>query len=394
MRDRREAWAAKAGGALALAMALAVVGLMAARAQQPQQPQGPARKNRARIRDQGGAPLPKEKARPNAADPLGKAGDDGPLLPGTYHFKFKLHAIDGAPLAASYYRSKLESTAPVVMLIHESGRSRKDFEEPVLELKGQGLAEHLQGLDYAVLSLDLRGQGQNPRRALSRGERPRLVEDLQAAYFFLVDRHNRGELNVSKLGVIALGDGANLAASWAFQPGAAITIEGRPSDLSALVLMSPMPEGSGYRLSRIIPSLATRIPLLLMAGERDAASKQAIQDVRPLVERGRLNKIELYPSSLHGYKLLRLEPRVTSALFHFLDTAIKNRAVAWEPEYNLLPVTFSDIQIVRHAKAGIAAKKPADRKAAGADRAPAEAAKPADAEKEKSRRNRPQPDNK
>ena len=50
------------------------------------------------------------------------------------------------------------------MLIHESGRSRKDFEEPVLELKGQGLAEHLQGLDYAVLSLDLRGQGQNPRR--------------------------------------------------------------------------------------------------------------------------------------------------------------------------------------------------------------------------------------
>ena len=78
------------------------------------------------------------------------------------------------------------------MLIHESGRSRKDFEEPVLDLKGQGLAEHLQELGYAVLSLDLRGQGQNTRRALAVSDRPRLVEDLQAAYYFLVDRHNRG----------------------------------------------------------------------------------------------------------------------------------------------------------------------------------------------------------
>ena len=49
--------------------------------------------------------------------------------------------------------------------------SRKDFEEPVAELKGQGLAEHLQGEGYAVLSMDLRGQGQNPRRALT-PERP------------------------------------------------------------------------------------------------------------------------------------------------------------------------------------------------------------------------------
>ena len=201
-----------------------------------------------------------------------------------------------------------------------------------------------------MLSLDLRGQGQNPRRALTRSERPRLVEDLQAAYFFLVDRHNRGELNLSKLGVIALGDGANLAAAWAFQPGAAVTTEGHPSDLSALVLVSPMPEGSGYLLRHVMPSLATRIPMLLLAGERDNASKDAVQAVRPMVERGRLNKIELYPSPLHGYKLLRLEPKVTSALFHFLENTLKNRAVAWEPQYNLLPVTFTDIQTIRHAK--------------------------------------------
>jgi alpha-beta hydrolase superfamily lysophospholipase len=391
MRHRRGAWAAKTFGALGLTLAL--IGLVVAQAPQPPRP---ARNARGPARDQGGAPLPKEKARPNAGDPLGKDAGAGPLLPGTYHFNFRLHTFDGAPLAASYYRSKLGSTAPVVLLIHESGRSRRDFEEPIGDLRGQGLAEHLQGLDYAVLSLDLRGQGQNPRRALTRGDRQRLVEDLQAAYFFLVDRHNRGELNLAKLGVIALGDGANLAAAWAYQPGAAVTTEGRPSDLSALVLLSPMPEGTGYQLRHITPSLATRIPMLLLAGEKDNASKDAIQGVRTLVERGRLNKIELYPSSLHGYKLLRLEPKVTSTLFHYLDTTIKNRAVAWEPQYNLNPVTFSEIQTVRHTKPEDALKKPAaadTKKAAEPEaKAPAEDAKAPPSQKAKSRRRLTQPD--
>ncbi len=378
MRDRRGATGAKWVGAVGISLAL--VGLVVAQA--PQQPGARAtRRARGQIRDQGGQPLPKERAKPNAADPLGKLAPAGPLVPGTYHFNFRLHSFDGAPLAASYYRSKLGSTAPVVILVHESGRSRKDFEESVLELKGQGLAEHLQALDYAVLSLDLRGQGQNPRRAVTRSDRPRIVEDLQAAYFFLVDRHNRGELNLSKLGVIALGDGANLAAAWAFQPGAAVTTEGHPSDLSALVLISPMPDGMGYQLRHVIPSLATRIPLLLMAGERDNASKDAVQGVRALVERGRLNRIELYPSPLHGYKLLRLEPKVTSALFRFLDNTLKNRAVAWEPQYNLLPVTFSEIQTIRHTKPDALKKQPEAKPArADAKAPPAEDAKAPPAE--------------
>src|SRR5262249_54013461 len=125
----------------------------------------------------------------------------------------------------------------------------------------------------------------------------------------------------------------------------------------------------------------------------------AIQGVRPLVERGRLNKIELYPSSLHGYKLLRLEPKVTSTLFHFLDTSIKNRAVAWEPQYNLLPVTFSEIQTVRHTrpddipkKEPDNAKNPADAKKAAEAEAQGANAPPAEKEKAKSRRKRTRPD--
>ena len=161
------------------------------------------------LRNQRGAPL--KKARPNAGDPLAKTtGTVQRSVTGSTYYTFRLRSFDGTPLAASYYPSRLGNSAPTVMLIHETGRSRKDFEDPVEELKGQGLAAHLQGLGYAVFSMDLRWQGQNPRRALTADERPRLLEDLQAGYFFLVDRHNRGDLNLEKLGVVALGDGANL----------------------------------------------------------------------------------------------------------------------------------------------------------------------------------------
>ena len=202
---------------------------------------------RNQLHNQGGSPL--KKARPEAGDPLvkGAAATQRPITEWA-HYTFRLRSFDGTPLAASYYPSQLGNSAPVAMLIHEIGRSRKDFEDPVQDLKGQGLAESLQRLGYAVFSMDLRWQGQNPRRVLTADERPKLLEDLQAGYFFLVDRHNRGDLNVRKLGVIALGDGANLATAWAIQPGAAITIEGRPTDLSALALVSPNPESFGYIL--------------------------------------------------------------------------------------------------------------------------------------------------
>jgi hypothetical protein len=326
---------------------IAILGTSALVSMAIAQPPRAGRSTRGQVRNQGGVPL--KKARPEAADPLVKVqGAPARPTPGTFHYVLRLRSFDGAPLAATYYPSKLGSSAPVVMLVHELGRSRKDFEDPVLELKGQGFAVHLQSLGYAVFSMDLRGQGQNPRG--QRHETQQLLEDLQAGFFFLVDRHNRGDLNLAKLGIIALGDGANLVASWAFQPGAAVTTEGRPSDLSALVLISPKPEGSGYVFGHLVTSLAPRVPLCLLAGDRDAPSKDALQSVQQALQRTRLNKVELFPSSLHGYKLLRLEPKLTAAIFPFLETTLKNRPIEWAPEYNLTPVTISDPLMVLNSK--------------------------------------------
>ncbi len=199
-----------------------------------------------------------------------------------------------------------------------------------------------------MLSVDLRGQGQNARRALSANDRELMVQDLQAAYQFLVDRHNRGELNLSKLAVLGMGEGANLVAAWAFQPGAAMTVDERPGDINAMILISPNANGHGYRLDHLLDSLASRFPLLLMAGEKDRGSNDAAKAAARPLARSRLNKVELYPSALRGYTLLRLEPKVTGDLIRFLDGTIKNRNADYEPRYNLTPIMYFDIQTYKN----------------------------------------------
>ena len=121
-------------------------------------------------------------------------------------------------------------------------------------------------------------------------------------------------------------------------------------------MISPQAEGSGYVLTRVLPPLALRFPIFISAGAKDAASKDAAEAVRKDLDRNRSNKIEIFPSSLRGYKLLRLEPGAAEALVKFLDAEIKLRPNEWEPRYNQVPIHYSDIQTVRR-------QQPEDKKA-------------------------------
>lgn len=360
MESRRGMWTWARLTAVTVTVALATVGVSSAQ-NPPAKGKGAGKTARGKGREAKGEGL--RKGGPNAADPLENAGLDAldkMAADAKVHYRLKLKSVDGVPLAITYYPAfpaRLGTTAPVLFMVHEKDRSGKDFEDPISELKDQGLAAHMQDLGYAVLLLDLRGQGANARRALSAQDWRMMVDDLQAAYQFLVDRHNRGKLNLGKLGVIALGEGANLAAAWAHLPGGAVSSEGRTSDLCAMVLISPLADGEGFLLRQVMGSLAPRVPLLLMAGERDAVSANPVRSVRTIVERNRLNRVELFPSSLHGYKLLRLEPKVTSDISKFLEGTVKLKALEWEPRYNLTPVQYGEIQLVRPKAQDPAAKK-------------------------------------
>jgi acetyl esterase/lipase len=328
--------------ATALAVALGTIGAALAQdrgnapAAKKAAGKAPARKG---LRAEGGAAPPKN-VRKKGEDPLA-AEPDWP-----FHYRLRIAGHDGVPLAASYYPSKLRANAPVLLMIHERGvgRSGKDFEQPIADLKDKGLAEYMQEQEYAVLVLDLRGHGANARQVLGAREWQASVGDLQAAYHFLVDRHNRGELNVGKLGVIALGDGANLAAAWA-ATGGAVASEGRATDLGAMALISPAEDAQGLRpsLASALASLAPRVPLLLVAGKKNNEHVKAAKD---LVERHRLSKVLLLDTPLHGQRLVAFVPGVPTAIAKFFDDPIKFRTVEWEPRYLLNPVAYSDVKLI------------------------------------------------
>ncbi|WP_199756837.1 alpha/beta hydrolase, partial [Tautonia sociabilis] len=213
--------------------------------------------------------LPAEGDRPAPARP---ADPNAPVVPSwPFLYELTLASFDGAPLAARYYPSQEGASAAVILLVHDlaPGRSIKDFDDPIEELDGKGLAGALQQEGYAVLALDLRGFGRSPSRLPEAQAASRRVGDLQAAYRFLLDRHNRRELNLAKLGVVGLGAGANLAASWLASPGGAVSIEGRTSDLAGLVLVSPRADLDGVPIDRAVSALAPRFPILLLFGSAD-----------------------------------------------------------------------------------------------------------------------------
>ncbi len=319
-------------------------------------PANPNPKNGGLPAKRGPLTPPPKKVEKKALDPLLKAGAANDAM---FHYIFKLTTPERVSLSAHYYPSRLADKAPAAFLIHEKDRSGRDFEEPIADLKGQTFAEHLQSLGYAVLVLDLRGHGANTRTPLTPRDWGAMPGDLQCAYRFLVERHNRGELNLAKLSVVAIGDGANLAAFWAAGPGGAVSSDDRPSDIAALVLISPMPEFVRYRFESAAAALAARVPMLILCGERDKESSKPVLAAKPLVERSRLSRVEMFPTSLHGFKLLRLEPKAATAITRYLETNAKLRLDEWEPRYNLLPSTISDITTARNAKAKPVPKPPA-----------------------------------
>jgi pimeloyl-ACP methyl ester carboxylesterase len=356
-----------------------------------------------------------------ALDPLfqslarGQAGPGGrvqapELPPWPYHFTLTLTGRDGRPLAATYYPARGRENAPVVLLVHAIGRGHaaKDFEQPIEGLNPpRGLAAKLQEQDYAVLTLDLRGHGgsvlRRPEAApaaaagknekAEKGEAPRaepqpeatptwnaLAADLRTAYLFLVDRQNRQELNLSKLGVVAVGDGSILAAHWGVSSPdtGPISGPGRISDLGALVLVSPPADAEGLKLAPALNELAARVPTLILGGSRDA---ELAREVQKTVERHRLGRIETFETRTQGDVLLRLEPKAAEGLSLFLEEPVKFRTNApWQPRYLLTPIAMTDVKVVDPAKAALKGPNPPAAAPAPAP-APADAAKPAEAPK-------------
>lgn len=353
----------------------------------------------------GGAPaaaIGKEVAKKNeAARPTLKNIRD------TQYYRITVARGDRTFLGLNYYPALPGDNPPVILLIHEKDRSSRDFADKIEELKDpNGLAAELQGDGFAVVSLDVSGLGDPAKRnaAATKADQTKVtvsagqnspavqlshaVNDLRLAYQFMIDRHNRLEFNLGKLTILTLGEGANVFLEWMKEivsgppgnrpnpaaprsktagieiaSGARDTATGRPSDISALVMLSPVASWHSVRTTTELKSYATGspVPILAIGGKTDQATAETLKLVKPIIERreSRLSKVEELDTNLHGARLLRFEPKLLEKINRFLEQTVEFQKTDWEPRYNLTPVTYGLVETVSRSAAAIAATKAA-----------------------------------
>lgn len=104
-----------------------------------------------------------------------------------------------------------------------------------------------------------------------------------------------------------------------------------------------------------------------MVGERDAPSHDTVKRVKAGVEKTRRTRSDSTPPPSTATSSSASNPAPTAHLARFLEATVKLRAAEWEPRYNLTPVPYNDIQVIRHkdqAKAKAAEPPKADEPAA------------------------------
>lgn len=354
----------------------------------------------------------------------------------TQYYRIAVARPDSSLISLNYYPALPGENPPVVLLVHEKDRTSRDFADKIEEFKDpNGLAAALQNEGFAVVSLDVAGltdvqkrgavpaKDQQPKAAAkpadaktSANQVQQAVIDMRLTYQFLVDRHNRQEFNLGKLTILTLGEGANAALEWlreATQPASMVpgrpdikvnpadprlkntgraiasgmmdTATARPSDVSALILISPVDGWNGVKTTTTLKLLLDGSPVnvLALGGTNDKATAETLKALKPVVERreSRLSKVELLDTSLHGARFLRFEPGLVQKLNRFLEQTVEYQPTEWEPRYNLTPVAYQLKEAVSKSAAQADARKaaPAEKPAAEKAKAKAEEKPPAPA---------------
>jgi pimeloyl-ACP methyl ester carboxylesterase len=255
--------------------------------------------------------------------------------------------LDGVALKATFYPgTKGNQTVPVVLL-HMFKGSRKDYQKLALYLQSQG---------HAVLVPDLRGHGDSTKvqgmaRPLEADSLPRagflgMAEgDMEACKKFLVERNNKGELNIEKLclvgaemGAVVAADYAQLDWSW---PVLATGKQGQ--DVKALVLISPVWSFHGLQMKQAMadPNVRGGISVLIVVGKekaRDAAEANRLYstfkryhpdaDAEKAADRS-LFFMEL-DTSLQGTKILDENLRLDEMIAKFIQLRLVDQSFPWK----------------------------------------------------------------
>jgi pimeloyl-ACP methyl ester carboxylesterase len=172
---------------------------------------------------------------------------------------------------------------------------------PVIAVHGWGgrgaeydfLARQLQLRGHAVMVPDLRGHGRSTTKLLPDGQLRTIkfdsskvddlseigddrarMRDLEAVKRVLVEKNNKGEVNIRLLTVIAADVGCIVSLNWAVRdwsyPETAMTTQGR--DVKALVLLTPVLSYKGQAFNQKLitnPPISNLLSIMITVGEKD-----------------------------------------------------------------------------------------------------------------------------
>ncbi len=263
----------------------------------------------------------------------------------------ELRTADGVGLSATFYPSPHGKKAVPVVLLHGYQEDRSVF---------LPLAEFLQKQGHAVLVPDLRGHGDSREQRLGVATRTidaakmgneqfgRMVTlDMETLKKFLLDKNNKGELNLEKLCLVGSGMGALVAVDWAaldwswpFYPGLK-----QGQYVKALVLLSPPRSFRGLTARPLLddPNVRSLLSIYLIAGRKNAKAFDEIQRLHTALERFHpeppakeqtLSKKELmikgFDTDLQGTKLLGTRGFITEGLIaKFIEMRLSKQDLPW-----------------------------------------------------------------
>jgi pimeloyl-ACP methyl ester carboxylesterase len=279
-----------------------------------------------------------------------------------------LRSPDGFQIHITYYpfkddkdgAGKAAVNAPVVILLTGSGENRLMWDKSSAPRDQDPFPVLLQKRGYAVISVDLRKQGESvingSDNALQVNDYTAMVAgDMAAVRNFIFDEHQAQRLNMQKLGIVAVGTSVPIAAAFAEfdwrQPpydDAPLPINRTPRGQTVKALVFISPETSAGRVKaatamKVLRQLAPDLALQVIVGAQDSANRRQAESVfQAFVPPSRTDKssggnTDLLTPDLkdRGVSLIR-QPIVYANVFKFLESHLRELNIPWRDRRSAL----------------------------------------------------------